>query len=148
MCDRLTLVREQQRLLSADQLPDKHLLLAHSKLSRHHRVKNTPTDYPGDSTKQLDGIVLRKHGFENTAPYKIHVGKECCDDLNRGVIPGAALANEFWVGTLPSHLEGITFVERAAAYPGSRHCARTTESKQRRRNGEESSQLVAAGKRS
>ena len=116
VCDRLTLVREQ-RLLSADQLPNKHLLLAHSKLSQHQRVKNTFTDYPGDSTKQLDGIVLRKHGFENTAPYKMHVGKECYDDLNRGVIPDAALANGFWVGTLPSHLEGITFVERAAAYP-------------------------------
>ena len=62
-------------------------------------------------------MVLSKHGFENTAPYKMRVGKECYDDLNRGVIPDAALANGFWVGTLPSHLEGITFVERAAAYP-------------------------------
>jgi len=57
VCDRLTLVREQ-RLLSADELPNKHLLVAHSKLSKHQRVKNTLTDYPGDSTKQLDGVTM------------------------------------------------------------------------------------------
>ena len=59
VCDRLTLVREQ-RLLSADQLPNKHLLLAHSKLSQHQRVKNTFTDCPGDQTKQVDGTQVAR----------------------------------------------------------------------------------------
>ncbi|CAN0563683.1 unnamed protein product, partial [Ectocarpus sp. 12 AP-2014] len=48
---------------------------------------------------------------------KIHVCDECYRSLARNILPDAALANGFWVGTLPDELQMATFVERAAAYP-------------------------------
>ncbi|CAM9698129.1 unnamed protein product, partial [Ectocarpus fasciculatus] len=54
---------------------------------------------------------------ESEEPYKIHVCDECYRSLARNILPDAALANGFWVGTLPDELQKATFVERAAAYP-------------------------------
>ncbi|CAN0022133.1 unnamed protein product, partial [Ectocarpus sp. 6 AP-2014] len=48
---------------------------------------------------------------------KIHVCDECYRSLAKNKLPDAALANGFWVGTLPDELQKATFVERAAAYP-------------------------------
>ncbi|CAN0076546.1 unnamed protein product, partial [Ectocarpus sp. 13 AM-2016] len=61
--------------------------------------------------------VLSKFGIESEEPYKIHVCDECYRSLARNILPDAALANGFWVGTLPDELQKATFVERAAAYP-------------------------------
>ncbi|CAN0481200.1 unnamed protein product, partial [Ectocarpus sp. 12 AP-2014] len=46
----------------------------------------------------------------------IHVCDECYRSLARNILPDAALANGFWVGTLPDELQTATFVERAAAH--------------------------------
>ncbi|CAM9280867.1 unnamed protein product, partial [Ectocarpus sp. 12 AP-2014] len=65
----------------------------------------------------VDNLVLRKYGIESEEPCKIHVCDECYRSLARNILPDAALANGFWVGTLPDRLQKATFIERAVAYP-------------------------------
>ena len=118
VCDQLISVRDQV-LLSPNELPNKHLLKPHDDemLARKERVMATFLNHPGDLDKGLDNHVLSKFGFQKNAPYKMHMGKECLKDLKRGKIPEAALANGFYVGTLPDRFQTMSFVERAAAYP-------------------------------
>ena len=75
------------------------------------------TDYPGDTSDCLDGLVLAKEGFESELPHHLRVCKECLRDLRKKVMPSAALANGLWVGDLPEHLADSTWVELAAASP-------------------------------
>lgn len=116
VCDRNVLVREQH-MLSAGQLPNKSVLAATTILRRHERVMSTFSNYPGDQKDRLKGLVLSKHGFDPVAPFRMHVCNECYKSLKSGKMPEAALANGFWVGSLPDNLNDITFAERAAAYP-------------------------------
>lgn len=116
VCD-MNVVVKDQHFLSASDLPNKNLLVAGEMLQKHERVMSNFCDYPGDTTKQLHGLVLSKHGFSSAAPFQMHVCDDCYRSLKSSNMPDAALANGFWVGTLPEHFQDMTFVERAAAYP-------------------------------
>lgn len=116
MCDRPTLVR-RHHVSSASEIPSKQLLRADEALCKQERVMATFRGYAGDTARKLDNLVLSKYGIESEEPCKIHVCDECYRSLARNKLPDAALANGFWVGTLPGELQKATFVERAAAYP-------------------------------
>lgn len=73
--------------------------------------------YPNDPDRLLDGLVLDRHGFEEQHPFRMRVCTECFRSLRKNRIPDASLANGFYVGVLPTHLQGATRVEKAAAFP-------------------------------
>ncbi|CAN0317457.1 unnamed protein product, partial [Scytosiphon promiscuus] len=63
----------------------------------------------------LDGLVLAREGIEAEAPHRLKVCSDCFNDLRKGKMPRAALANGLWLGDLPEHLRDATFVEMAAS---------------------------------
>ncbi|CAN0299986.1 unnamed protein product, partial [Scytosiphon promiscuus] len=63
----------------------------------------------------LDGLVLAREGIEVEDPHRLKVCTDCLNDLRKGRMPRAALANGLWLGDFPEHLSNATFVEMAAA---------------------------------
>ena len=112
MCRRIDITR-----LSANSLPNSTILAAGDNLKAHAHIMRAFTDYPGDTSDCLDGLVLAKEGFESELPHHLRVCKECLRDLRKKVMPSAGLANGLWVGDLPEHLADSTWVELAAASP-------------------------------
>lgn len=103
--------------MSADRLPHPSILAAGEKLTAHPGIMILFTDYPGDTTNCLHGLVLAKEGFESEPPHDLRVCKDCLHDLAKKRMPLAALANDLWVGDLPEHLADSKWVELAAASP-------------------------------
>ncbi|CAM9569145.1 unnamed protein product, partial [Ectocarpus sp. 4 AP-2014] len=116
VCDRLTLVR-RHHVVSASEIPSKQLLRAGEALRKQERVMAAFRGYAGDIARELGNLVVSKYSIESEEPCKIHVCDECYRSLARNKLRDAALANGFWVGTLPDELQKAAFVERAAAYP-------------------------------
>lgn len=103
--------------VAANIVPNRSILAAGENLRAHAHIMTGFTDYPGDTTNCLDGLVLAKQGFEPEAPHDLRICKECLRDLRNKIMPFAALANGLWVGDLPEHLADSSWVELAAASP-------------------------------
>lgn len=105
--------------VAAIDLPNKDLLRADDDLLNCEAVKGEMLDYPGDVTNPplLDGLVLARDGIETEAPHRLKVCTDCFNDLRKGRMPRAALANGLRLGDLPENLRNATFVEMAAARP-------------------------------
>ena len=104
-------------MVSPENLPNRSILAAGEHLKPHEDIMAGFTNYPGDQTKRLDGLVLAKEGFQDDAPFHLRVCDDCLRDLEKNKMPLAALANGLWVGDLPEHLADSTWVELAAASP-------------------------------
>ena len=64
MCRRIDITR-----LSANSLPNSTILAAGDNLKAHAHIMRAFTDYPGDTSDCLDGLVLAKEGFESELPH-------------------------------------------------------------------------------
>lgn len=92
MWGRNVLGREQHRLRAGD--ITQNISYATKTWTRQAEFCN----YSGDADKQPEGLFLTKHGIDAAAPFHMHFGEECYDS-EKGKIPEAALADDFWTGT-------------------------------------------------
>ena len=112
MCKRIAIT-----MLSAENIPNRSLLSAGADLRARADIMSGFTDYPGDTTHLLNGLVLAKEGFVLEAPHDLRICTVCLKALKKNTMPEAALANGLWIGDLPEHLADSTWVELAAASP-------------------------------
>lgn len=52
------------------------LVAAGEGLTAHLDIMTTFTDYPGDTTNCLDGLVLAKQGFDSETPHELRICKD------------------------------------------------------------------------
>lgn len=103
--------------VKAEDLPNRELLVADTMLTKCDAVRHLFFNYPGDSQKLLDGLVLEREGFETNAPHRLRVCSTCLDDLRENKLPKAAKANGFFLGDFPEELQDASWVEMMAASP-------------------------------
>lgn len=87
--------------LKAEDLPNRDLLIADQKLLNCEAVNHLFFNYPGDSSRLLDRLVLERENFEKTPPHRLRVCSTCHSDLKKNLTPKAAKANGFFFGEFP-----------------------------------------------